>query len=200
MKAVLFGGLEAWTVAPKIGRSGAKLVITPRRKRWATEELNRESGWSIENAAKLYAAGVEFAILPSSTNISTGGIAGRDLLTLPMEAAFAIRGGLSEEAALRSITIDAARILGVENRIGSLEVGKDADLIVTDRELFDYRAFVEWAVVNGRVAYDKQAEPYFAHIRPRPAPTPSEIVEEVRRALNEEDSEKDSEEESSKED
>lgn len=179
MRAVIFGGQEAWTVAPRLGRSGARLVITPRAKRWADEELNRASGWSIENARILWEHGVEFAILPSQTYISTGGIAGRDLLTLPMEVAFAIRGGLPQDAALRSITLDAAKILGLEDRLGSIEPGKDADLIVCDRDLFDYRSFVQWAVVDGEVAYDKQKAPYFAHIRPRPEPTPAEVVDAV---------------------
>lgn len=170
MRAVVFGGREAWTLASELGRAGVSMVLTPRNKSWADPDLNRDSGWSIENAAKLWEHGVEFALVPGQTYISTGGIAGRDLLTLPMEAAFAIRGGLSEEAALRSITIDAARILGVGERIGSIEPGKDADLIVTDYELFDYRSFVQWAVVNGRQVYDKQTAPYFAHIRPRPEP------------------------------
>lgn len=167
MRSVIVGGREAWTMAPRIGRTGASMVLTPRAKDWADNELNRPSGWSIENARILWDSGVEFAILPGQTGISLGGLAGRDLLTLPMEVAFAIRGGLDQEAALRSITLDAARILGVADRIGSIEVGKDADLIITDGDLFDYRTFVQWAVVNGRVAYDKQKASYFAHIRPR---------------------------------
>lgn len=167
MRSVIVGGREAWTMAPRIGRTGASMVLTPRAKDWADDELNRPSGWSIENARILWDSGVEFAILPGQTSISLGGLAGRDLLTLPMEVAFAIRGGLNQEAALRSVTLDAARILGVADRIGSIEVGKDADLIITDGDLFDYRTFVQWAVVNGRVAYDKQKASYFAHIRPR---------------------------------
>ncbi len=182
MNAVVFGGQEAWVIADRIGRCGAMLVLVPRAKRWADERLVRPSGWSIENAARLHRAGVSFAILPSQTYISTGGIAGRDLLTLPMEAAFAIRGGLDQEAALRAITLDAARILGVDRRVGSLEVGKDADLIVTDRDLFDYRSFVQWAVVNGKVRYDKQRAPYFAHIRPRPRLDPADLLQELHRA------------------
>ena len=51
--------------------------------------------------------------------------------------------------------------------LGSLETGKDADIIVCDGDLFDYRTFVQWAVVNGKVVYDKATAPYFAHIRPR---------------------------------
>lgn len=167
MRSVIVGGREAWTMAPRIGRTGASMVLTPRAKDWADDELNRPSGWSIENARILWDSGVEFAILPGQAGISLGGLAGRDLLTLPMEVAFAIRGGLNQEAALRSVTLDAARILGVADRIGSIEVGKDADLIITDGDLFDYRTFVQWAVVNGRVAYDKQKASYFAHIRPR---------------------------------
>lgn len=178
MKAVVFGAREGWLVAERLGRAGAWAVLTPRAKAWPDERLSRPSGWSIENARILHEHGVPFAILPTQLGISTGGIAGRDLLTLPMEAAFAIRGGLPEDAALRSLTLDAARILGLEDRIGSLEPGKDGDLIVCDGDLFDYRTFVQWAVVNGRVVYDKEAMPYFAHIRPRPSPA-AEVLERL---------------------
>ena len=86
---------------------------------------------------------------------------------LPIEAAFAVRGGLSEQAALASITIMPARALGVDHRVGTLEIGKDCDLIVTDGDLLHYETFVQFAVVEGKVVYDKQEELYFAHIRPR---------------------------------
>ena len=191
MRAVIFGGREAWTVADRLGRSGAFLVIEPRSKQWPDEERNAPSGWSIENARILYEAGVPFALLPamggygSGQHIDLGGIAGRDLQTLPMEAAFAMRGGLPQEAALRAITLDAARILGVEDLLGSLEPGKYADLIVTDGDLLDYRTFVQWAVVDGRVVYDKQEMPWFAHIRPRPAPRLEEVAQELLEELAE---------------
>jgi adenine deaminase len=95
------------------------------------------------------------------------GIAGRDILHLPIEAGFAVRGGLSERAALEAMTIVPARALGVDHRVGSLEVGKDCDLIVTDGDLLHYETFVQYAVVEGKLVYDKQEELFFAHIRPR---------------------------------
>ena len=107
-------------------------------------------------------------VVPASRGISLGGIVGQDLLHLPIEAGFAIRGGLSEQAALESITIQAARALDLGHRIGSIEVGKDADLIVTDGDLLHYQTFVQWAIVDGEIVYDKQEEMFFAHIRPRP--------------------------------
>ena len=167
MKAVVVGGQEAWACAGRLGRTGAALVISPRAKRQADSRLNRDSGWSIENAATLHAAGVPLAIIPQRASIDRGGIAGRDLMALAMEAAFAIRGGLPQKEALRALTVDAAKILGVAERVGSLEIGKDADLIICDGDLFDYRTFVQWAVVNGEVVYDKDEAPYFSHIRPR---------------------------------
>ncbi len=169
MDAVIFGCREAWTLASRLGRSGARVVVYPRSKSWANPALNRASGWNIQNARILHDAGVEVCILPSSATISTGGMAGRDLLTLPLEAAFAIRGGLSEEAALRAVTLAPARLLRMDDRLGSVEVGKDADLIITDRSIFDYRSFVQWAVVSGKVVYDKKKASYFSHIRPLPA-------------------------------
>ena len=141
MRAVVFGGQEAWACAPRLGRAGARLVITPRDKAWADERLNRPSGWTIENARLLHEAGVEFAILPQEQFISTGGITGRDLLTLPLEAAFAIRGGLPQAAALRAITLDAAKCLGLEDRVGSIEPGKDADLLILDAPSYRHLAY-----------------------------------------------------------
>jgi hypothetical protein len=185
MQAVIFGGREAWTVAGRLGRTGARLVLTPRDKDWDDPLRNRPSGWTIENARILHEHGVEFAILPESAGVSTGGIIGRDLMTLPIEAAFAIRGGLPQDAALRALTLDAAKILGVEDRLGSLEPGKDGDLIVCDGDLFHYRTFVQWAVVDGRIVYDKQKAPYFAHVRPRPEASAEEVLEAIRKAAEE---------------
>ncbi|HPF13820.1 MAG: amidohydrolase family protein [Planctomycetes bacterium] len=168
-RPVIGGGGEAWTVADELGRAGATVIVTPRNRNSKDERLVSEGGTTIENAALLYQKGVQVAIRSIGTGNSTmSGIAGRDILHLPIEAEFAIRGGLSPQAALEAITIVPARLAGVSHRIGSLEVGKDADCIITDGDILNYATFVQWAVVDGRMVYDKQAEMYYAHIRPRP--------------------------------
>jgi len=181
IRAVIEGGGEAWTMAPELGRAGVSLVITPRSPGRVDRRSNRPTGATIENARILYEHGVPFAIRPPSTGISSlGGITGRDLLALPLEADFAVRGGLPQAAALGAITIGAARILGIDDRVGSIEPGKDADLIVCDGDLLHYETMVQWAVVNGKIVYDKEKEPLFRHIRPRAgegpgaAPVPSD--------------------------
>jgi hypothetical protein len=57
--------------------------------------------------------------------------------------------------------------LGVGHRVGTLEIGKDCDFIVTDGDLLHYQTFVQYTVIDGTKVYDKQDELYFAHIRPR---------------------------------
>ncbi len=163
---VLRGANEGWIVAPELARAGVRAVVTPRTRVDRDEELNRPNGSSIENARILHQHGVPLAILPLGTGISLGGIAGRDLMHLPMEAAFAVRGGLPEDAALRAITIDAARILGVDHRVGSIEEGKDADFAIVDGDILHYMTLVRWTIVNGLIAYDKQKEGLLDHIRP----------------------------------
>ncbi|RMG07918.1 MAG: hypothetical protein D6731_22775 [Planctomycetota bacterium] len=165
--AVVDGAVEGWTVAPLLGRAGFAAVLSPRARRRPDERSNRPSGWSIENAARLHAAGVPLALLPRSRGIGTGGLAGRDLFTLALEAAFAVRGGLPEEAALEAITLGPARMLGVADQIGSLEVGKDCDLVVVPRDLLHYESLPEWTVVNGRVAYDKERDTLLRAVRSR---------------------------------
>lgn len=166
-RAVVEGAPEAWTLAPLLGRSGVDVVVVPRARRDPDPRLERESGWTIEAAARLHQAGVEVAVLSQGKGLGTGGVAGRDLWTFTLEGAYAVRGGLPEEAALAALTLVPARFLGVSHRIGSLEPGKDCDLIVTSGELLHYESWVEWAVVDGRVVYDKAKDTLLRHVRPR---------------------------------
>jgi imidazolonepropionase-like amidohydrolase len=67
------------------------------------------------------------------------------------EAAIAAANGLSFEQALASVTINAARILGIEKRVGSLEPGKDADVALYDGDPLEYTSHCTGVVVNGKV-------------------------------------------------
>jgi imidazolonepropionase-like amidohydrolase len=166
-RPVIGGCVEGWIVAEELGRAGAYAIITPRTRLDRTENLAHETGSSIENAAILHKAGVQVAVVPANTSIDMGGTSGRDLLHLPIEAGFAVRGGLSDKAALEAITIVPARLLGIDHRVGTLEVGKDADLVLTDGDILHYQTFVQYTVVGGEQVYDKEEEVFYAHIRPR---------------------------------
>ncbi len=165
---VIEGCQEGWTVADELGRAGVRAIITPRDRRPKDERQAASGGASIENAAILHKAGVQVVIVPASEGVDLGGLVGRDIMHLPLEPGFAVRGGLPEKAALDSITIASARMLGIGHRVGSLEVGKDCDVIVTDGDVLHYKTFVQWTIVDGKIVYDKEKELFFAHIRPRP--------------------------------
>jgi imidazolonepropionase-like amidohydrolase len=74
---------------------------------------------------------------------------------LIINAALAVREGMPEEEALKAITLHAAEIIGVADRVGSLEVGKDADIVVFGGHPLDYRSVVELVLVDGQVAYQR---------------------------------------------
>ena len=73
-------------------------------------------------------------------------------------AAICTRYGLSEEDALKAITINPAEIAEVEDRVGSIEVGKDADLVILSGHPFEIKSMVEKVLVNGKVVFDKEKE------------------------------------------
>jgi len=165
IRMILTGAVEGWIVAEEIAERDVSVIITPREKRRPNEDISAPSGSTLENAAILKKAGVKFAIVPPSTAFTIWGGAGRDLMTLPIEAAFAVSGGLDEQTALEAITINAAEILGVADRVGSLQIGKDADIIILDGHPFHYNTFVEFTLINGKVLYDKTQSTYFSHIK-----------------------------------
>jgi len=96
-------------------------------------------------AAKLHEAGVRFCI---STGASYYGVA--NLRNLPYEAAMAAAYGLPKDEALKAVTLYPAQILGVDDRLGSIEPGKDANLILTDGDPLEIRSQVLEAWIQGR--------------------------------------------------
>lgn len=169
---VVRGVTEGWTVPERIAQAKLSAIVVPRDRTLVDERTNRPNGATIENAAILTRHGIDVAVLPPGpyfgpgTGIGLSGLGGRDMLNINMSAAFAARGGLTEEQAVRTLTINPARMLGVDHRLGSIEVGKDADLIITDRPLLDYMMLVRYSIIDGEIAYDKDAEGIFAHVRP----------------------------------
>ncbi len=82
------------------------------------------------------------------------GWGGGDLLEL---AALAVKNGMAEEEALKAITINAAKIIGADDRIGSLEIGKDADLIILRGHPLKSRSIPEAVMINGKIVYRRKA-------------------------------------------
>jgi imidazolonepropionase-like amidohydrolase len=141
LRLVLDGVADAPQVLDSIQRAGFPVLLHPTMTR-ATQQTEN---LSFETAARLRAAGVLFALQSGYERYVP-----RTRVVL-FEAAIAAAHGLSFRDALASITIDAARILGVENRVGSIEPGKDADLALYDGDPFEYTSRCIGVVVNGVV-------------------------------------------------
>jgi imidazolonepropionase-like amidohydrolase len=150
---------EGWLMPEELAEAKVSVVLTPRGRRRATPGKEDTSGSSIETSARLEKAGVPFAVATQMNTVSLDGVyGGRDLTGLPLEAAFAVRGGCSEKAALAGLTIVPARQLGLEKRVGSIEAGKDADLLILNGPPLDYRTYVEVALVGGKAVYDRDKD------------------------------------------
>jgi len=164
---------SAWLVPDEIAATGSSVIISPRTRLPADPKNPDRTGTNIASAAILAKAGVPIAVTcPSGRfgggGVGTNGILGQDLNTPNVDAAYAVRGGLENRKALRTLTLDAANIMGVGDRIGSLEAGKDADILILDGDPLHYSTFVTTAIVNGKVVYEKGKEALYRHIsRPK---------------------------------
>jgi imidazolonepropionase-like amidohydrolase len=140
-KMVLDGAAESYLLLDEIKNAGVPVILHPTMVRTGGDTRNA----SMETAAMLKKAGIPFALQSGFE-----GYVPKTRVVL-FEAAIAAKQGLAFEDALAAITIDAARILGVDKRVGSLEAGKDADLVLFDGDPFEYTSHVCAVVVNGMV-------------------------------------------------
>lgn len=141
IKIVLDGAPEAYLVIDQIKAAGVPVIIHATMARAAGESENL----SFETASILQKAGIPIAIQSGYE-----GYVPKTRVVL-FEAALAASNGLSMEAALAAITINAAKLLGIANRVGSIEAGKDADLALFDGDPFEYSSHVTGVIIDGQI-------------------------------------------------
>lgn len=138
-KLILDGAAEIHQVLEQVKSSGVPVILHPAMQR---------SGGDTENLGMDTAAILDKAGIPFAMQSSFEAYVPKTRVVL-FEAGIAAANGLSFEAALRSITIGAAKILGVDRRVGSLEPGKDADLALFDGDPFEYTTHAIGVVIDG---------------------------------------------------
>jgi len=142
----LDGGAEAYLLVEEIKAAGVPVLIHPTMARPSGDLENL----SFETAAKLVKAGIPVAMQSGYEPYVP------KTRVVLFEAAMAAANGLSKEQALAAITRDAAKILGVEGRIGSLEVGKDGDVALFDGDPFEYTTHCVGTVIEGRIVSNEK--------------------------------------------
>lgn len=140
LKPIILGGADAWQIASFLKENDVPVIVTgvlslPRR-----EDDPYDVNYS--SPAKLQRAGVRFAI--------TSGDEGAEVRNLPYTAGMAAAFGLPKDEALKSVTLYPAQIMGVADRFGSIEVGKVANLVVTDGDLLEARTNTKYLFIDGR--------------------------------------------------
>ena len=138
-RLVIDHGTEAALLADRIAERGVPVLIGPLLTSRSKVELRQRS---LANPGRLAAAGVELAIITDHPVIP--------IQLLHVQAALSVKEGLDEATALRAVTLTPARVMGVDDRLGSLEPGKAATLCVWSGDPLDVRSRVEAAWIDGR--------------------------------------------------
>ena len=161
LKLILDGATDAWKLAPELARREIPVILEDIFRGLGQVE---DKGFNPQSPAILVKAGVRVAFRAAEGSRWTPGLgeAGGDPLEI---AAFAVRNGLAQEAALRAVTIDAARIAGVADRTGSLEPGKDADLLILRGHPLGTRSIPEAVFIGGRVVYQRKGTTHLEKAR-----------------------------------
>lgn len=137
-------GTEAFKVADELLKRNVPVLLGPLLVNRAKVEMKEVS---FKNAVKLARQGVKFSFITDHPVIP--------VKYLRECAAFAVREGLDEDMALRALTINPAEILKVDHEIGSIAVGKRADIVIFDRHPFDFRSQMQHIMVDGILWGDK---------------------------------------------
>ena len=162
LRIVIVGGWDAWRLTDLLKKHAIPVIIEGTLRLPSRRNSDYQEAYSLP--ARLHDAGVSFCISTSASAFMAPLV--RDL---PNHAAMAAAYGLPLDVALRSITLSAAEILGIDDRIGSLEVGKDASLFIADGDILEITSHVEQTFIHGtttdmsdrhKVLYKKYEEKY----------------------------------------
>lgn len=137
---------EGHLIAEHLAKEGYPAIIGPTFGDRSKFELKNKT---FDTPKVLHAAGVKIAIMTDSPVIP--------LQHLSLCAALAAKAGLDQMEALRAITINPAEITGIADRVGSLEAGKDADVVLWSKHPFELTSDVLMTIVNGEVVYSREA-------------------------------------------
>ena len=136
------GVYDSFKIADVLAASGVPMNIGPRQFEFYESTF-------VGNAAALAAAGVPTSICTDAPVVPQE--------DLQVQAAMAVRLGLPAAAALRGLTLEPARAIGIADRVGSLTVGKDADLCLFPGDPIDPRHAPGLVMVDGRIVIDRRA-------------------------------------------
>jgi imidazolonepropionase-like amidohydrolase len=140
VRLVIRGGQDAIHVADHLVEKDIPVILTSTMDAPGRSWEPYDAAYA--RAAQLYERGVRIAI--------SGGSGAAYTNRLPYEAGVAVAFGLPEEEAIRAVTLNAAQFMGIADRVGSLEPGKDATLLITTGSPLDYLASIEQAYIEGR--------------------------------------------------
>jgi imidazolonepropionase-like amidohydrolase len=140
LKPIILGGNDAWKVASLLRAKNVPVILTGIFSLPSREDDPYDTLY--EQPAKLMQAGVRFCI-------STGD-PGAEVRNLAQYAGMAAAYGLSKADALKSVTLYPAQIMNVGDRLGSIEAGKMANLVVTDGDLLEIRTRIRYLFIDGR--------------------------------------------------
>ena len=158
VRIVISGGSEAAAVAPLLKEKNVPVILGGVLGLPAGEDLFHADSYQL--AGRLAQAGVRVAF-------STGDYS--NVRLLPYHAAMSVAWGMEREAAIRALTIDAAEILGVAGRVGSIEKGKDANLFIATGDPLEIRTQVKHVIIGGRhVGLDNKHEALYRKYMARP--------------------------------
>lgn len=145
LRIILDGAAESYLVIDQIKAAKVPVIVHPTMFRVGqeTENLSMETPATLKKAGILVALQSGYETYVPKTRV------------VLFEAAEAAANGLTFEEALSLVTIDAARILGIDKRVGSLEAGKDGDIALFDGDPFEFTSHVTAVVINGAVVSDQ---------------------------------------------
>ena len=140
MRLVIRGGGDAIHVADRLVANDIPVILTSTMAAPGRDYEGYDGAYRMP--ARLHEAGVRFAISGGSGALYTN--------RLPWEAGVAVAFGLPEEEALKAVTINAAEFMGIGDRVGSLEPGKQATLLITTGTPLDMTSDIEQSYIQGR--------------------------------------------------